>query len=186
MWERYGNSGNFEMNAFYRGQDGSLQIRDEYKKNLKNAQNIDDINSALNQNMITSFENRNIPKATAEGFAKYNEKYKDILMDGGKPPKVYSAVEDMTNRRREYGVDALEEQMNAINKQMADLKTNTQERVNYASNKAIPMGAIAGRVSTIEQQGQTRLEYIRNEANYLNDQYKTKMNVIDMFMKAGE
>lgn len=143
------------------------------------------MNAYFNQNMIEKFENRNVEKPSAEGFAKYNEAYKHILTGGKEAPTPYSAVQDIEKRRKDYGMDALEIEMAKINKDMETLEANTRIRANYASDKAIPMGAIAGRVSTIERQGMERRDELRREANYLNDQYKTKMGVIEMFMKAG-
>lgn len=185
MWEQYGNSGNFEMNAFYRGNDWSLQIKDEYKKNIENANNLNDINAYFNQNSIEKLENRNIIKSSLQGFEKYNKMYGSILTEWAKEP-IYSAVENLEKRRSYYGMDELELKMNQLSKDMANLEANTRIRSNYASDKAIPMGAIAGRVGAIERSANERMDNLRREANYLNDQYKTRMNVISEFMKAGE
>ncbi len=185
LWNQHGNQGSFNMDAFYRGADGSLQIKDEYKKDLSSAQNLNDINAAMNQKMIQNFENRNIQSPSPEGFAKYNEQYKHLLTGGKEAPDVYSAVKDLENRRKQYGVAEMEQKMAELNKQMADLTTRNNERKDYAEGKAVPMGVIAGRVSEIEKQHNTRMQYLRNEASYINDRYKTTMNVIEMYMKAG-
>lgn len=184
LWDQSGGTGKFDMNAFYRGTDGSLQIKgDMIKKDPSTMQTADELNAYFNGKQITTFENRNITKAPTDSLGDYMSTFGNIL-GASKAPEAYSSTKDLETMRTQYGVSDLETRMNDLTAQKNELVAQNRQRGAYAQGKAVQMGVIAGRVGEIERQDNERLDALNRDLSSVTDQYKTKMSVISQVMDA--
>lgn len=180
LWADSGNAGNFQSDAFYRKQDGTMGIKPEFVKstNPANLGSVDEINAYLN-----GVQNNNF---TANGGSAANTDYAGIAdaIRGGQAPAQFNRADTLTQLRDQYGVGNLEGQMSELDKQEQELLAQTRQRSQNEQGKQISMGVMGGRISEIDRQANEQLDKIRRDKSYLSAQIQTKNGVIDQIMKA--
>jgi LysM repeat protein len=92
----------------------------------------------------------------------------------------------ITNYRSEYGVTALETQLDELRAQEQDLMAQKQARVTAERGKSVAMNVIEGRIGQVEQQENERIGLVQRSIANATNQLNTKYNIINTLMKAEE
>jgi len=88
--------------------------------------------------------------------------------------------------RTQYGVADLENQLNDLRAQEADLLAAKETRVAAERGKPVATNVIEGRVSQVEREENERLAAVQRSIANVTNQLQTKYNVIDNLMKTKQ
>jgi hypothetical protein len=107
-----------------------------------------------------------------------------------KPTTTKPAAIDLTTTllgyRSEYGVTALETQLDQLRAQEQDLLAQKETRTAAERGKPVAMNVIEGRVSEIERQENERIGVVQRSIANATNQLNTKYNIVSMLMKTKE
>lgn len=92
----------------------------------------------------------------------------------------------LTTYRSEYGVTALETQLDELRAQEQDLFAQKQTRITSERGKPVAMNVISGRIGQVEQQENERLGVVQRSIANATNQLNTKYNIINTLMKTKE
>jgi len=103
--------------------------------------------------------------------------------EGGvdKPEKVNLASQYETYRTQ-YGITALETQLNGLNADLENAKAAKAERMAAEGRKTVATNVIAGRKSEVERQEDENIAAIERQINTVNGQLDTKYKVVNTLM----
>ena len=96
-----------------------------------------------------------------------------------KAPKYESTYNDL---RKEYGIGGLEDGLNDLEAEEAELVARRRERTNAERDKTVAMNVITGRVGEVERQESERLDYIVRQKQQLVNQLSTANSAIENIM----
>lgn len=157
------------MDAFQRGTDNSLQIKDEFKK--------------VDPSQITSTNDANSYLQSYEKDRRAGVDYGKLVTDlKDTAPQTFSRADEYTKQREAQGIGTIEGQINDLSNQEAELMAQKQARIQGEQGKAVPMGVIEGRVGEVERQENERIGAIGRQRQYLTDQLKVKNDAISTMM----
>lgn len=97
-------------------------------------------------------------------------------------PEPINRVETFEQMREEYGLPALETQLNDLKSQLRDEYAVRRQRTQAAEGEPVALGVIGGRVSEIERQEAERIDTINREIAFLTDQISTAYGVMDTYI----
>jgi hypothetical protein len=98
-----------------------------------------------------------------------------------KPP-VPSYESDFAALRAEHGLEAIENRMNALKQQAADIEASLRQGLYAEEGKLRPMELIGTRQRELARQGQEELDTINRSLNTLINEYNTKVGIINTTM----
>ncbi len=108
-----------------------------------------------------------------------------IAPDTAKPAEA-DFMGAITNYRSEYGVDALETQIDELRAQEQDLLAAKETRIAAERGKTVATNVIEGRVTQVERQENERIAAVQRSIANATNQLNTKYNIINTLMKAKE
>jgi hypothetical protein len=183
LWNKSGQSGSANMDAFYRKEDGSLGIKPEFVKSTNPAE-ISDVNS-MNAYLNGVQNNNFVGNGGDKGSTDYVQLAKQ-LGEGLKSstPENFSREKTLGDLRSQYGVVDLETQLTELDKQANDIGAEQRIRSQNEQNKPVAMGVIGGRVSEIERQQNERMDAVNRSRSYVASQLQVKNSLIKGVMDA--
>lgn len=181
LWQQSGQTGQANMDAFYRKEDGSLGIKPEFVKNV-------------NPNALTDGQSMDayLNALANSGYIKNggDEKNTDLasimnqLNAGrGQAPSPFNRSEAYSGLRSQYGVGDLESQLADIENQYAEVEAAKRQRVQGEQGKLASTGVMAGRVSEVERQENERLDALNRQRLNIATQLQAKNSTISAMMQ---
>lgn len=178
------------------------------QSDFSNVQDIKSANEAINKNQATDIANANQANepptrdTSYDAFAKalkgatgaegnagttdYSQIANAIKPTADKPNQVDLETK-LGDYRTEYGVDALESDVNDLKKQQDQIYADMRTRKAAEEAKPVAMNVITGRVNEAQRQESEKLDSIQRQIKYKTDQLNTKYSVINTMMKlAGD
>ena len=95
------------------------------------------------------------------------------------PPNLEAAYSTL---RSQYGVDAIETQLNDLNKLIRDKEASLRQGLYTQEGRLAPMELIGTRQRELMRQGQEELDALNREKAVLVEEYNTKQNLINNLM----
>jgi len=147
-----------------------------------------DANKAINEN-----QQKDAAGAAVSGEPETRKTIEDIMKEittAVTPTTAKPAAADfmgaITGYRSEYGVSALETQLDELRAQEMDLIAAKQTRIAAERGKPVATNVIEGRVSEVERQENERIGVVQRSIANATNQLNTKYNIINTLMKAKE
>jgi len=115
--------------------------------------------------------------------------YKDVtsaIKPTTPPPATPDLTQKFTDLRSQYGVEALETQLNDLKAQQDILYAQQRIRTAAEKGKPVAMGVIEGRVGEIERQEAERIDTVQRQMTNISNQLNTKYQMIDTYMKLAD
>lgn len=126
-------------------------------------------------------------RSQSTGLGTTDDFLNEILQGGGdKAPAPYNAEQKLAEVRGKYGVDPLEQELAALDKEAFDIKAIMRANVGFEQGKAVGLGVMSGRISEEEKQANIRLDAINSQKTIIANQLQQKYGVIDGIMKASQ
>jgi len=141
---------------------------------------------------------------SAEGVTDYLNAFQNLLFQDGERPEVKIPTEEelvasltpstplpappdrlamLDDLREEFGVTGLEEGLNTIKEEERLLLAQLKEARGIEEGKPVALGVMQGRISEMERQTQTRLDYLNIRKASAVDQLNTAYNTINTYIQ---
>jgi len=158
--------------------------------------NLDDADALLNedQKRMTDGEGDTTgamvnedPTATelsGDEYSKYESELRAMLNIAAPDAPEYE--KNLLALRGQYGVTAMESDLDALQKEYADMEAITRQRLQYQTDQPVAMNVISGRMTEVQRQQKERLDYLGREIQYRNDMIQTANSAISMIMNAKQ
>lgn len=181
LWEKSGQTGAANMDAFYRKPDGTTGIKPEFVKTI-------DPNSLTDADSMNAYLNGTANEAYLRtGGDSKNTELSDVIgqLSGlkGTEPNAFNRTKTYDEMRQQYGVSDLEGQLAELEKQYADEQASTRARRETERTRLQSSGAMAGAISEVERQQNERLDVINRQRNSIATQLQAKNSVIENRVK---
>ena len=142
-------------------------------------------NDIINANQAKDAASANVGAEPAT--RKTVEDYMKEITEAIKPKTAAPAAPDYQatyeQYRTQYGLTDLENQLNSLKAQEADLLAIKEKRVAAEREKPVATNIIEGRVSQVEREENERLAAIQRSIANVSNQLQTKYNIVDTLMK---
>jgi len=110
----------------------------------------------------------------------------EAIKPGTAKPDVISLESKFGDLKTTYGVETLENELNDLNAQAADIQATIRARKAAEGAKTVAMNVIEGRVGEVERQEMERLDAVQRQIDYKTNQLNTKYKIIDTYMKLAD
>ncbi|PIV90843.1 hypothetical protein COW46_00690 [Candidatus Gracilibacteria bacterium CG17_big_fil_post_rev_8_21_14_2_50_48_13] len=127
------------------------------------------------------------PTATSlsgDEYSKYESELRAMLNIAAPAAPEYE--KNLLALRGQYGVTALESDLDTLQKEYADMEAITRQRLQYQTDQPVAMNVISGRMTEVQRQQKERLDYLGREIQYRNDMIQTANSAISMIMNAKQ
>jgi hypothetical protein len=144
----------------------------------------------INQNQSADFNNASsadeVPTRTPfqQEFDEKKNAIDSVITSENPAPVDY--VADYNAKRAQYGVTDLENSLNDLTRQENDLNASKRTSIQAEMGKPVAMNVIQGRVSEQERNWNERIDAVQRQKSYVQNQLKTKYDIIDNIMKLEE
>jgi len=156
-----------------------------------NINTVSDANKAINEGQdgdVIDKEGEDAPKVKSS-YSGLLDTYKDVtsaIKPTTPPPATPDLTQKFTDLRSQYGVEALETQLNDLKAQQDILYAQQRIRTAAEKGKPVAMGVIEGRVGEIERQEAERIDTVQRQMTNISNQLNTKYQMIDTYMKLAD
>ena len=152
---------------------------------------VKDANKVINEGQdgdVIDQEGKDAPGVKSSYSGLLNT-YKDVtsaIKPTTPPPATPDLTQKFTDLRSQYGVEALETQLNDLKAQQDILYAQQRIRTAAEKGKPVAMGVIEGRVGEIERQEAERIDTVQRQMTNISNQLNTKYQMIDTYMKLAD
>lgn len=137
------------------------------------------------QNDLNAGEKKNEPETRKTVSDIMTEIQKQVQPEIEKP-KAVDFTQTLLSYRSEYGVDALEKQLDDLRAQEEELLATKRTRTATERGKTVATNVIEGRVGEVERQENERIAAVQRNITNATNQLNTKYNIINTLMKTKE
>ena len=149
---------------------------------------LSDANDAIN-----SDQEADMSSATTSDEPPVRTDVEDIMQqikDAVKPtveaPAAPTYMKQYAELRASYGITDLENTLNDLKAEAADILAVKAMRTNAELNKTVATNVIEGRIGTVEAQENARLAVIQRSIDNTNNELTTKYGILDTMMKLSQ
>lgn len=143
--------------------------------------------------LINSEQAADMASATTADEPPVRTDVEDIMkqiQDAVKPtaeaPGAPNYMKQYAELRASYGIGDLENTLNDLKAEAADILAVKAMRTNAELNKTVATNVIEGRISTVEAQENARLAVIQRSIDNVNNELTTKYGILDTMMKLSQ
>lgn len=179
-------------NLIYAGKSlnlpGGLSGEGSDVKDYSGVNSFAEANKAINENQEKDAASKSVSDEppTRKTTVEVMEEIETAVKPTTEKPAAADFMGAITNYRSEYGVTALETQLDDLRAQEQDLLAAKATRVAAERGKTVATNVIEGRVSEVERQENERIGVVQRSIANATNQLNTKYNIINTLMKAKE